>query len=247
MSDALLREIGVLGGSANAEALDRNWQRIVALLLSATGAERGFVLVARQDPADANDPLDGWRPAALMYAPGPTVENEKKIVGAWRRVEDNLLNTPSVRAQVARAGKHRAHLFRDFPRGEAEQELFDSLRIVDRMTAVHHISAHCEIYFGMDRREGEFSEEHRAWATIAMQSVGIVGRWTAISLGALPGMSPLTPRERSVLQRLLGPQAEAAIADSLGVSVGHAHQVVNSIYRKLAVRSRAELMSLWLG
>ena len=50
-----------------------------------------------------------------------------------------------------------------------------------------------------------------------------------------------------MLRYLLGPLSEKEIAHELDLSTGWLHQVVVSIYRKLNVRSRPELMSIWLS
>jgi DNA-binding CsgD family transcriptional regulator len=54
----------------------------------------------------------------------------------------------------------------------------------------------------------------------------------------------LSPRERDTLEHLLTGAREKQIADSLEVSKHTVHQYVKSIYRKLGVTSRAELLAL---
>ena len=53
----------------------------------------------------------------------------------------------------------------------------------------------------------------------------------------------LSPRERETLDLLLTGQSEKLIAASMGLSVHTTHDHVKSVYRKLGVRSRAELMA----
>jgi DNA-binding CsgD family transcriptional regulator len=57
----------------------------------------------------------------------------------------------------------------------------------------------------------------------------------------------LTPTERKVLKQLLTKASEKNIAAELGLAVSTTHQHVVALFRKFGVRSRAELMSLWLS
>jgi len=54
----------------------------------------------------------------------------------------------------------------------------------------------------------------------------------------------LSPRERETLELLLTGQPEKLIAASMGLSVHTTHDHVKAVYRKLGVRSRAELMAM---
>ncbi|PLP99419.1 PAS domain S-box protein [Cupriavidus pauculus] len=56
----------------------------------------------------------------------------------------------------------------------------------------------------------------------------------------------LAPHERRVLNLLLTEAAEKQIAERLGLAASTTHSYITSIYRKLGVRGRAGLMSLWL-
>lgn len=55
----------------------------------------------------------------------------------------------------------------------------------------------------------------------------------------------LTPREQEVLARVLGGCANQEIADELSISLGTVKTHVHSIYRKLAVSRRSELMGMF--
>ena len=68
-----------------------------------------------------------------------------------------------------------------------------------------------------------------------------------LTSGPLIARAPLTPSERKVLRLLLTKASEKSIAAQLGLAVSTTHQHVVALFRKFAVRSRAELMSLWLN
>jgi len=57
----------------------------------------------------------------------------------------------------------------------------------------------------------------------------------------------LSPREKDTLEILLSGVPEKIVADKLGVSPHTAHDYVKSLYRKLGVTSRAELMARAAG
>lgn len=62
-------------------------------------------------------------------------------------------------------------------------------------------------------------------------------------LGAMNDAPKLSPRERETLDLLLTGQPEKLIAASMGLSIHTTHDHVKAVYRKLGVRSRAELMA----
>jgi DNA-binding CsgD family transcriptional regulator len=57
----------------------------------------------------------------------------------------------------------------------------------------------------------------------------------------------LSPRERQTLDGLLTGASEKQVADRLGLSVATVHQYVTSLYRRVRVTSRAELMARCLA
>jgi DNA-binding CsgD family transcriptional regulator len=57
------------------------------------------------------------------------------------------------------------------------------------------------------------------------------------------GRARLSPRERDTLRVLLTGTPEKQLADHLGVSAHTAHGYVKTLYKKLGVRSRVELMA----
>ena len=66
---------------------------------------------------------------------------------------------------------------------------------------------------------------------------------------ATPSPSPmagLTPRQREILEGLLSGESEKQVALRLGISIHTVHEHVKTIYQRLGVSSRAELLSLWV-
>ena len=57
---------------------------------------------------------------------------------------------------------------------------------------------------------------------------------------------PLSPRAEETLDGLLAGLSEKEIADQMGLSPHTVHQYVKELHRRYGVRSRGELMALWI-
>lgn len=133
-------------------------------------------------------------------------------------------------------------------RASAVPDLMAESGMCSRMLTQRPIDDQLEVTFGFDRPNSEapFTERDRQLLDIALRHLNPLLRSFCQRRGFLPDHSELTPRERDVLEFLLGPLSEKEIAHELGLSTSWLHEVVISIYRKYNVRSRAELMSQWL-
>lgn len=71
-------------------------------------------------------------------------------------------------------------------------------------------------------------------------------RWCSTH-GAMRPCGYLSPRVRQALLHLLTGESEEEIAEQMSITPGTLHQHVVTVYRSFGVRSRAELMALWLS
>jgi DNA-binding CsgD family transcriptional regulator len=92
--------------------------------------------------------------------------------------------------------------------------------------------------------EAAYNEEDRDLVHLANSKMDWIFEQPAAGSAVLD--SDWTPRERRTLELLLGGASEKAAAATLGISRHTLHQYVKSIYRKLGVASRAELMAFAL-
>ena len=106
--------------------------------------------------------------------------------------------------------------------------------------------AHAAAELGI-RTVAVFSEADREFGGLLASATRAFTRNLALSHGFSPGLTPLSPRERSVLQALLTGRAEKEIASELGLTTRSLHQYVVAVYRKLGVSSRARLMARFLS
>jgi DNA-binding CsgD family transcriptional regulator len=71
-----------------------------------------------------------------------------------------------------------------------------------------------------------------------LQIVPTAGHWSGVRL---------SPRERETLELLLTGAPQKQIAARMGVSLHTAHDYVKTLYKKLGVNSRLELMAMAIG
>jgi DNA-binding CsgD family transcriptional regulator len=232
-----------------ARDIDRSWMLAMGRLGELLEAKATFITVATRDRHDPSDVLLGWRPRALISAPSA---KDPRFAVAWSNVDQNVLGDLGVQRQVCSWGTHRAARISDlFTPEEAaaspSHALLVHYGVHDRLVGAHALSPQVEVYLGCDRYSPPtFSEADRDLLAAAMAGLGRACRWLMLSLGAMPGQAPLSERERECLLHLLGPAAEREIASAMGVSAPYVRELVTSVFRKMRVASRAELVALWL-
>ncbi|KGH25687.1 hypothetical protein P353_24845 [Comamonas testosteroni] len=117
---------------------------------------------------------------------------------------------------------------------------------VDSLWVGFPLNEDAESHFGFYSRKVFIDRDYELLA-YALRGIKWFHRQLMLTSGPLVAKSPLTPTERKVLRLLLTKASERVIAEHLGLANSTAHQHIVCVYRKFAVRSRAELMSLWLG
>jgi DNA-binding CsgD family transcriptional regulator len=71
-------------------------------------------------------------------------------------------------------------------------------------------------------------------------------RWLLLERGLIqPSSRPLSPREKEVLQLVLGPKSETQIANELCLAKGTVHNHITKLYSVYNVSSRYQLLQLW--
>lgn len=189
------------------------------------GAWNGTWGGAMRLDADNHDPLQGWRVAItqLLYP----------ILLPMRHV-----------------GHFRTYtLRRDLPADWFEDAFyrayFQPYGTIDAAFVGFPINRDTESHFGFYSRTA-FTERDLALLAYALRGIKWFHRQVMLTSGPLIAKSPLTPTERKVLRLLLTQASEKTIATQLDQAASTTHQHVVSVFRKFGVRSRAELMNLWL-
>lgn len=208
--------------------------------------------VRMADSAVAVDPFKGWRVSRTKTLRISPVTNERmnRLIRTWDRRELD----PSFLIAVKEAGKFRGHSFRrDLPPDWFEtpfyQTFWSAFDIYDAVFVGFPVNQDAESHFGFHRIaiQSPFSEAEIARLAYALRGIKWFHRRLMLSHGLMLASSPLSPSERKVLSLMLTGRSEKEIALDLDLTVATLHDYVKSIFRKFGVRSRASLMSLWLG
>ena len=258
LSAPLLEELAALWEtSARRMVADTNdgWRFTIERLSHLLGAGGGGFAIMATRAGEAESTFAGWRFVAMLDH-GEGAERRAAIQRDWRERKANWATDKAVRTLFDEAG-HAASRSVDLAPSDDEmreslsREIIEAHGLCDRMIGVHEVEPGTRVLFGFDRtiERGPFSETDRSLLLAAVTGLTQSCRWLAITHGIFParGGRKLSPRERETLGHLLGGESEKEIADTLGLRKASLHQVVVAVYRKLGVRSRAELVSLVLG
>ncbi len=206
--------------------------------------------VRMPDPA-SGDPLRGWRVAAMQallpVAPHRGEQHFWTILDAWERREID----PSFLLPLRNVGRFRSYSFRrELPQAWFDspfyKQHYGSVGTFDAVFVAFPLNDDCESHFGFYSAQTFTDGEIRLFER-AMRGLKWFHRQLMLSHGLLMASAPLTVTERRVLHMLLSRASEKEFGNHLDMAPSTAHQHVTRIYRKFGVRSRAELMSLWLS
>lgn len=236
--------------SAHAEEASRHLQTRLCQMVGAWNSTWGGAFRLEPD-ARNEDPLQGWRVAVtklLHPFEAPTEEGPfKELQQRWNDREID----PSFLLPMREVGKFRTYGHRrDMPpewfEGATYHNYSARFGTVDSVWVGFPINRDAESHFGFYARK-VFSEQDIALLAYALRGIKWFHQQLMLTSGPLVAKAPLTPTERKVLKLLLTKASEKVIAEQLGLAASTTHQHVVALFRKFAVRSRAELMSLWLN
>lgn len=236
-------------GMSQTEAAMLHFMHVMCELLNARNATWGGAV--RIDDDAPSDPLGGWRVAAMsILHPMPRGRDEamfREILRQWDRRQVD----PSFLLPMRAIGEFRTYVFRrDLPASWFESDFYrnhyESVGTMDAVFVAFPLGADAESHFAF-YADHCFEERDVALAAFAARGIKWFHRLLMLSRGLLVANAPLTATERKVLHWLLTEASEKRIADQIGVAASTVHQHVGAIFGKFGVRSRAGLMSLWLG
>jgi DNA-binding CsgD family transcriptional regulator len=204
------------------------------------------------------DLCSGWRVRHIVHArPSPEL-NERVRVFLEQTDKQNPVHMGETTINVLRAsGEFRVHRLHgglvdleSFERSEHYRLYYSGLELNDRMWVASPVNADVESGLVLDRQgrngHGRFTAADAERAEFILRGMRWFHRRLALSHGVSAGQDPCTPAERRALSLLLTGKSEKEIADELKLSVGTTHNRIGAVFRKFGVRSRAELMALWL-
>jgi len=232
------------------DAAARHLQERLCRMVGAWNSTWGGAI--RFEPGSASgDPLQGWRVAVtrLLHPFEAPVEDGpfKELQERWNsRDMDPSFLLPMRGVGTFRTYGHRRDMPADWFEGPVYQAFCGRYGTVDSVWVGFPINGDAESHFGFYARH-VFTEREIALLAYALRGIKWFHRQVMLTSGPLVAKAPLTPTERKVLGLLLTKAPEKRIAEQLGLAVSTTHQHVVALFRKFGVRSRAELMSLWLS
>lgn len=210
------------------------------------------MVAARMPHLDGHDPVQDWRPChvAHLHPSAQARANATQVVHShgYRKPDITVINN------VAGAGAWRAKRLCELAPAEWFKspyygQFYTRLGRSDAIWVGCPITEDIEVYIGIYRSTGQppFQSTEADTALFALRGLGWFLQRYLFSLGLDLARTPLTDTERTVLHRLLGGQAPRDIADELSQSVHTCREHIQAIYKKYNVKSRAQLMALWLA
>ncbi|MEC9442607.1 MAG: LuxR C-terminal-related transcriptional regulator [Myxococcota bacterium] len=228
-------------------------------LCALTEAHTAFAVVTLKDNQNPtlqpkDDPLNGWRAKELIIFRGSA---EERMIGIDYMNDNSYMHDEPTIANMQQAGKHRVHLIREFLEAHGDmtreqlngKKLLDDLGLGDRLVGAHALCPSAEFFIGLDRLQGYplFDVRERDLLFEVIRGMRPLVTRLFMSYGRLPGQTSLTPREQETLHFLLDGLSEKEVGEQMQITPASAHQYAVSIYRKLGVNSRAQLLNLWLN
>lgn len=211
-------------------------------------ADWAALMVATIDVEPDGDPLFGWR-LQLVDSPHVAAHLRAEMIEAMRR--GLYVNDRRSRLHASNAGRTRVSLRTDGEPDATDDQMrqrLDAWGVADQLVAALPLADDVELYFAVSRLVGRpaFTTADRDRLRDALDGFRASAVHFVRSYG-LFGPVALAPRERQAVALLLRGLSEKELADRLGIRPATAHEYVVSAYRKLGVRSRPELLHLWLA
>lgn len=223
--------------------LDRIAEPLLVEWMETYDASSATITVGRRDEKATL----GWSPVISFFPKG--LESRREIAKRWY-TERDLAECVQLRKLLEEPGKPRTLRVRALLGDDCPVSLVGAdlagLGERDRMVGAYPTSESSEVYVVLGRAEDEFVVADEQALIEDLRAVARYLRWLALGTGVLSGAKPFTNRERQVSSLLLSGRSEGEIASALGLASGSVHQIIVRVFRKLGVRSRAELMALWL-
>ncbi len=196
-----------------------------------------------------------WKIFDIIFPVGTSFDKADAAKKYYLKARSEGALDPQVKISVENSGKSRVHLLYDnISKEEWDKHwmkvMLGKYDIGERMVGVFSMTDIAESYFLVDRGfDAEpFNEDDRERFLEALISFPRLHYWLFLNRGLIqPAKRPLSPRDKDVLQYLLGPLSEAEIAEKLELTKGTVHNYVVDIYKNFGVSSRYELVQLWIS
>ena len=226
------------------------------------GAQHAFLAVnVRLGGAElaAHDLCRGWRVRDIVFA-DPTPEKReatRHFLLHGQKLDPVHLGQTTINLMQAGGTYRSARLHNGllldwdtFVQTKHYEIYYRRWEVQDRIWTYCPVNKDVEVCFCFDHLgpgpEKRFTLQDEARASQTVRGLRWFHRRVLLSHNIAVGRQPCTRAERAALDLLLTGRSEKEIAEELRLSVGTAHNRVGAVFKKFGVRSRAELMALWL-
>ncbi len=158
---------------------------------------------------------------------------------------------------LQQAGKTRTHRYvevfssyQEWQEHWVNRDFILDQNIGERMLGIFTLDEEAESYIVIERPPGDrpFSQADEDILMYCLIEFPRLHYWLFLERGLLKiNKRPNSPRQRELIPLILSGMPEKQIADTLELSKTTIHGYIQDIYRNYDVRSRYELMSLWLA
>lgn len=238
------------GASRSDEALDY----VLASLCRLIDAQYAFwVGGVRMSNAFVNDPINGWRMAAVHHLQD-SPESRATYKEHLRRLRKGEVDASFV-ANLRTAGEYRVNINSQImPDSWFESEFYQSMYAAqgkqDVIFVAVPLTEEVESWFGFYRinhLHPHFGDKEKQLLFTAVRSMKWFHQQVALSHGILLAEKPLTKLERQVLNELLTGKSAKDIATTLTLTTATVSTYTKRLCHKFNVHGRPQLTALWLG
>jgi len=249
---ALLQRVVALTNQAVADP-EAALRGVLQLLIEAARAQNGYVILATRRGAAARrrkDPVGGFRIDSYHRAIPLSPRASLLLTEIVR--DRSYVDSPDVQVHTLRRNElwleRRSSLDLSASQVPALRALDTAIGAGDVLMGGVPLGPGAHFRIGIERALGERrfrdTDRTRVLELLPVLDTALrrIGAWS----GVFDGRVLLSPRESEMFRLLLGRKSEKQIAGVMSLTARSAHQVVLSVYAKLAVSSRVELFHRWL-
>ncbi|MDH5785076.1 MAG: LuxR family transcriptional regulator [Chromatiales bacterium] len=238
------------GASRSDAALDY----VLASLCRLIDAQYAFWMGGvRMSNAFVNDPINGWRLAAVHHL-HDSPESRATYKQHLRRLRKGEVDACFV-AHLRMAGEYRVNINSQvLPQSWFESEFYQTMHAAqgkqDGILVAVPLGEDVESWFGFHRinhARPHFGDKEKQLLFTAVRSMKWFHQQVALSHGILLAEKPLTQLERQVLNELLTGKSAKDIATTLTLTTATVSTYTKRLCHKFNVRGRSQLTALWLS
>lgn len=200
--------------------------------------------------------LLNWKVMEMTFTINGSPECAAAIQGDYLQLAQKYGIDPLAKLAISHAGKTRVfrniHALSESEWSEhwIKKEFLDKHGIEDRIVGVFNVDSQAESYLLIDRPTGSepYNQDDEKILYQILQEFPRLHYILLLERGLTKqAQRPLSPRQRELVKLMLSPLSEKEIASEMKISQGTVHNYIKDLYTNFNVKSRLELIQLWLN